>query len=170
MTVHKIFLFGLDNAGKTALMKCVKDESNIQTKPTLSFNIDNSIIKDIEFQVWDAPGQIHFRTMWNKGLTKSKILLFVLDTAAKERFNEAIKELNKILDDYETRGIPLVFCFHKIDLEIAQNNIEEAHKLLDLSSIEEREVHKLITSIKESEGIDKLKNKLVEIIKEERWG
>ncbi|MFX1259564.1 MAG: ADP-ribosylation factor-like protein [Promethearchaeota archaeon] len=167
---HKIFLFGLDNAGKTALCSFIKDESNLKTKPTLMFNIDNLILKDIEFQVWDAPGQVQLRAMWNKNLGKSKILLFVLDTADVERFNEAKKELNKVLDDFETRNVSLVFCFHKMDLDKAQNNLKKAIDVFNLSSIQEREVHKLETTIKESEGIERLKNKLVEIIEKERWG
>lgn len=153
---HKIFLFGLQNAGKTTLMKYLKKEPDLQTKPTLAFNIDELIIRDIKFIVWDAPGQVKMRDSWNKGLDKAKILLFVLDAADDKLF--------------ETCSIPLVFCFHKMDLEDAKNDLNKAQEKFKLPSTSGRKVYKFETSVKIPEGVENLKDRLVNIIQEARWG
>ncbi len=169
MPQHKVFLFGLDFAGKTTIMNFIKEEPETNTQPTISFVIDNLIIKNTEFIIWDAPGQINYREKWGRGVLDAVILLFVLDTADAERFIEAKEELYKVLNDYDTRRISLLFCFHKIDLEAAQNNYEKAQEIFELKKILERDVYQLRTSIKATESIEAIKNFLVEIIEKGRW-
>ena len=48
------------------------------------------------------------------------------DTNNRERFKEAKQELDKVLADYETNAIPLIFCYHKIDLPGSLDHIIEA--------------------------------------------
>ncbi len=171
MPTHKCFIFGLDNAGKTTLAHFIKEEEvKEDTSPTLTFNIDQLVIKDIEFIFWDAPGQVHYRKRWVRGVLDAKILIFILDTSDSSRFKEAKNELDVVLDNLDTRGIPLIVCFHKIDLEISQQNYEKAYQILLLSPIEEREVHYIKTSVYKSDGVEELKNLLVRLIEKERWG
>lgn len=169
--IHKVFIFGLDNAGKTTLTQFIKDDTEIQkTSPTLSFGIDNLIIKDIDFVFWDAPGQQNLRSRWGRGLLDAKILVFILDTSDTERFEEAKEELNKILDNIDARGIALIFCFHKMDLQESKDNYTKARDLFKLQRVGEREVYRYQTSVHEENGVKEVKDKLVEIIEKERWG
>lgn len=171
MPLHKIVVLGLDNSGKTTLTKFIKDDTAVEsTTPTLSFNIDNLIIKDIEFVFWDSPGQVNYRNKWKRGVLDAKIILFLLDTSDSERFEEAKKELDGILTDLNTRGIPLIFCFHKMDLQEAKDNYVKARELFKLQRVGEREVQRYQTSVHETDGVKKVKDKLVEIIEKERWG
>ena len=62
MLYQKIFLFGLDKSGKTALsqaMRTGKYDDNLF--PTTAFDINVLFLKhfedSVEFRVWDAPGQ-----------------------------------------------------------------------------------------------------------------
>ena len=169
--MNKVFLFGLDNAGKTTLSEFIREEKVLDDpEPTKSFNINSMIIKDLDFIIWDAPGQTKYRGKWGKGVLDTRILTFVLDTSDKERFEEAKRELDKVLSDSNTRGAPLIVCFHKMDLEEAKENFKEARGALKLPLIDERDVHWLKTSVKTGEGIEKLKDTLVEVVEKTRWG
>ena len=95
MQQHKLFIFGLDRAGKTALNNWIRVDNPLkETRPTLAFDISNIIVNDIKISIWDAPGQIVFRKDWKRGYKKSSILMFVLDTSNSERFEEAKKEFD----------------------------------------------------------------------------
>ena len=161
----KIFLFGIDRAGKTSLSNTIKEnKTSGETRPTIAFVISNMMIDDIDFQVWDAPGQRNFRKMWKNGFNKAQLLLFILDMSDKERFIEAKTELDSVLNDLETRGIPLVFCFHKIDVEGARANLNEARAVFKIPLIQERKVFLLETSINDMQSITQLKNTITSFI------
>ena len=169
MVAPKIFLFGLDEAGKTSLSNYIKTEKVTDPRPTLGISINKWVLESVEFQTWDVPGQINLRHLWPTSFLRARILLFVLDTANSARFDEAKKELDKILANYETHGIPLVFCFHKMDLPESKENINKARAIFKLPLILDRPVIPFQTSIKGGEGIEDLKSNLVAMIKELRW-
>ena len=169
MLPTKVFLFGIDNAGKTALAKTMKDEAATDTEPTISFDITKMVIKNLEFAIWDAPGQVDFRETWLEGLDKAQVLLFVVDTTDETRFKEAKQELDKILNAIETREIPLVFCFHKMDLPEATANYNKAREIFKVPLIRNRKVFRLETSINQPETITAVKDKLAELIQKARW-
>jgi small GTP-binding protein len=171
MAKNKIFLFGLDNAGKTTLSEYIREDKLLDDpKPTKSFNINGMILKNLEFIIWDAPGQTQYRKKWSKGILDTNILMFVLDTADEERLEEAKKELYRVINDLDTRGAPLIVCFHKMDLEEAESNLEKAKGTLKMSQINEREGYWFRTSVKTGEGIEPLKEKLVDLVEKARWG
>lgn len=169
MPAVKIFLFGIDRAGKTTLSRTIKEEKDVKTRPTLSFDISKWIIKDLEFAVWDAPGQKRFRDVWSKGFDKAQVLLFVLDTADPERFEEAKTEFYTVINNPDTQGVPLIFCFHKIDLPHAKENVAKARELFKLPLITNRQVFPFESTVNSTLGIDPIKDKLVELIQSARW-
>ncbi len=172
MAGFKLFLFGLDRAGKTAIVKGIKEEKDLSTTPTLSFGLGKWIIKDIEFQVWDAPGQVRFRGVWSRGFNKAKLLFFVLDTADSERFVEAKNEFDKVINDIETQRIPLLFCFHKMDIPEAKANLNKAREVFKLPRISqqgERPLYQFQTSIKDLDTLEPVKDALVKIVEDSRW-
>lgn len=168
--LHPILFYGIDKAGKTALTLTLKEGKTISsTLPTLAFNIDKIEYGDLEIQVWDAPGQRRFRDLWVKGYQKAKILVFVLDTADLARFEEAKQELDRVLNDEITRAIPLVFCFHKMDLEEAKSNLDAAKKFFRLSEIRGRKVVRFETTIMDIGSLTKLKGTLHDIVYGVMW-
>ncbi len=169
MVSTKVFLFGIDRAGKTTLSQRIKTGEKTDTKPTLAFNIDKWVIDALDFQVWDAPGQVRFRNLWKNGMNKAQVLLFVLDTADAARFDEAKAEFDKVIRDMETARIPLVFCFNKIDLEAAKANYNKARELFKLPLITDRKVQFFQVSANENTGIDKVKAAIVDAIQNARW-
>ena len=168
--VNKVFLFGLDNAGKTTLVNRIQDKPDPgKTSPTLGFSLNQMILNDVEFIVWEGGGQVAYRSRWSRGVLDSNILLFVVDLSDLARFDEAKAELLKVLNDMETRGVPLIIAFHKADLEKARENLPTARGMFQPSLFDDRPIHQLITSIEMSDSIDMLREKLVEIIENSRW-
>jgi small GTP-binding protein len=153
----KVFLFGLDNAGKTSLLKYLKEEKVDENQsPTREFDVIKLVIEKQNFFIWDAPGQVKYREKWERGVLDSDLLLFVVDTADNERFDEVKMELDIILNKLETKGVPLIVCFHKIDLENAKENLKDASKVMKLRDLKERTVNWLKTSVISEEGIEDL--------------
>ena len=155
----KLFLFGLDNAGKSTLFEFMKEGTIAEDlEPTREFNVIDLFINDISYYIWDAPGQIKYRKNWAEGIKDTASFLYVVDLADNQRFNEAKKELTNILNNDEARGIPLIICFHKIDLKESQNHLKEALNVLNpQQNFKERDVYWLITSVYRKEGVKDLK-------------
>ena len=140
-----------------------------KTTPTLGFNLNQLILNDVEYIVWEGGGQIAYRRRWGRGMMDSNILLFVLDTSAVERFEEAKKELDIVLNDLETREVPLIMCFHKMDLDKSKTNLPTAKGMFHPPLTDDRKVFQAETSIEDIETIEKLKDQLIEIIEQSRW-
>ncbi len=166
----KIFLFGLDAAGKTTLVRYLKDEIILENPlPTTYFEIESTKIKNVDFIIWDAPGQLKYREQWSRGVLDANILLFLLDTADKGRFGEARTELHNILNHTDAGNVPLIFCYHKMDLDAALNNKDLAESFFDLEAILDRKIYPIETSVYDPPSIEFLKNLLVEMVEIEDW-
>ena len=167
---NKIFIYGLDYAGKTTILETMKHEKTMaDATPTLAFNISKYLYDRVEFQMWDAPGQIKFRDIWKKGYERADLLIFVLDCADEGRYQEAREEFHKVLVDKLTPGIPLVFLYHKMDLEAARTHLQKAKATFDLPSIKNRKVVAYETSIYHLPSIYKFRSTLVDIISGTMW-
>lgn len=160
----------MDAAGKTTLLNRIKEKPDPgKTTPTLGFSINQMILKDVEFIVWEGGGQVHYRSRWGRGVLDSNILLFVVDTSDLPRFEEAKNELLKVLNDAETRSVPLIIALHKMDLQKSKENAATARGMFQPNLFDDRHIYQLPTSIEMPETIDLLKDKLVEIIEQSRW-
>jgi small GTP-binding protein len=170
MTKYKVFLFGLDYAGKTSIVNSIKDLPDPgNTTPTMKFDISDMILENTEFVIWDAPGQLSYRKKWDVGALESEILCFVLEITAPERFDEAKKVLIEILDESETKNFPLIICFNKIDIIEAKKNLPKVKELFKPDQFFGRQVYQLETSIMNPDSILKLKKLFVDIIAQTRW-
>ena len=162
-----IYLYGIRFAGKTCILETLKQNKTIiEAKPTLAINMDRLEINELVFKVWDTPGQPSLlRLTWtqfkNMGLINAtEALIFILDTADEENFKVAKEEFLEVLNDKACKGKDLIFCFHKMDLQEAKDNLQEAKDLFDLNSIKKRMVYVVETSVKTLDSICELKNKL----------
>jgi len=91
----RILVLGLDNAGKTTILYKLQNESDeeIQTIPTIGFNVETLQYKNIKFQVWDLGGQTSIRPYWRCYYPNTDAIIFVVDSADKERIIIARQEL-----------------------------------------------------------------------------
>jgi ADP-ribosylation factor 6 len=109
----RILMLGLDAAGKTTILYRLKlnNDSNVNTIPTVGFNVESVSYKNVKFNVWDVGGQDKIRPLWRHYYTGTQGLIFVVDSADIDRLDEAKQELHKIINDREMKeAVILVFA------------------------------------------------------------
>lgn len=57
-------VLGLDNSGKTTILKKLSDEDITQIMPTQGFNIKSLMHDGFKLNVWDIGGQKSIRPYW----------------------------------------------------------------------------------------------------------
>ncbi|MFX0092677.1 MAG: ADP-ribosylation factor-like protein [Candidatus Hodarchaeota archaeon] len=114
----KIFIFGLDFAGKTAITNRFKgmQEGALETISTIRQNVSQVVKQNIILQSWEGAGQKRYRSLWPQFVRNSNALMFVIDGSDPDRFDEAKEELYKLLA-YDKGNLPLALCVNKSDLE-----------------------------------------------------
>ena len=132
-----LVILGLDNAGKTTIVNKLNDLPIDQIKPTESFNKTSLERGKILLKVIDVGGQSKLRYTWRTYLSGVGALIFVVDSADKERMDEAYGELLLLLEEVELRSIPLLIFANKQDIKGALTPTE-IYKSLQLQLIRDR--------------------------------
>ena len=60
----RLLILGLDNAGKTTIVKKIKGEDVNSISPTLGFNIETLEFGGVNLNIWDIGGQTSLRAYW----------------------------------------------------------------------------------------------------------
>jgi small GTP-binding protein len=60
----KLLVLGLDNAGKTTLLKNLSKEKVDETTPTKGFNVKALVHENFKLNVWDLGGLKEYRNYW----------------------------------------------------------------------------------------------------------
>jgi small GTP-binding protein len=172
----KVFLFGIDNTGKTSLVRRLKtgEFNDNYFTPTRKFNIEYIEAEDKGLlAVWDMPGQLAFRSKWLKGLQDSNIIVYMIDIANQRRFEESKMEFWKILNKNELDGIPLLILGNKSDLvksseenlEIQFQNLkEEVFNYFNFEKVRNRNWKFVLTSVKTNYNIEKTVQTIFDLI------
>ncbi|CAM9469298.1 unnamed protein product [Sphacelaria rigidula] len=134
----RILILGLDNAGKTTILYRLQNEAddNIQTIPTIGFNVETLQYKNIKFQVWDLGGQTSIRPYWRCYYPNTDAIVFVVDSSDRERMSIAKQELMAMLEEEELKDAILLVFANKQDQPGSLNRTEvsEALGLPDIRS------------------------------------
>merc|ERR1712217_1012731 len=104
----KICFLGLDNAGKTTLLRMLKDGNVTINSPTLFPNNEELIIQGIRFRTFDLGGHETARRIWKDYLANVDGIVFLVDAADRTRFNEAREELKNLLEEPSLAEVPFV--------------------------------------------------------------
>ena len=128
-TPSRILMLGLDNAGKTTILYKLKLGEVVTTIPTIGFNVETVEYKHISFTVWDVGGQTKIRPLWQHYFENTDAVIFVVDSADKERFAEAREELEGILDDDRVRNASLLVFSNKSDMPRSATTSEVSENL-----------------------------------------
>ena len=76
----RILILGLDNAGKTTILKKLSQEEVTTVMPTQGFNIKSLQQDGFKLNVWDIGGQREIRTYWANYTANTDCLIFVVDS------------------------------------------------------------------------------------------
>lgn len=131
-------MIGLDGAGKTTILYRFKLNETLTTIPTVGFNVETlSPMKGLTLTVWDMGGQDRMRPLWRMYLRGTDGVIFVVDSADRERIPEAREELMRVLDTQEMKHVPLVVIANKQDLRGALDT-DQLSKWLGLNDMHSR--------------------------------
>ena len=166
----KVFLFGIDDVGKTSFAHRIKTGEFIDNSftPTPTFNIEYIQRQDGYLAVWDMPGQRAFRDKWFKGIQDTNVIIYMIDAANQLRFEESKRELWNFINKHESSGIPLIILGNKTDLikkpEENDNSLirtkQEIMDFFELDKIKDREYYFFFTSEKTNYNMNKVMNTL----------
>jgi len=130
----RILMLGLDNAGKTTILKKFNGEDISQISPTLGFNIKTLEHKGYNLNIWDVGGQKSLRSYWRNYFETTDGLIWVVDSADKRRLQDCKKELHSLLQEERLLGATLLVFANKQDLQGALT-VEEIKSTLQLDDI-----------------------------------
>lgn len=133
----RILILGLDNAGKTTIVKKLKGEDVNTISPTLGFNIETLEFGGVNLNIWDIGGQISLRAYWKNYFEETDGLVWVVDSNDKMRLTDCKNEMHKILKQEKMSGATLMVFCNKQDVEGALS-VEQIKDFLDLDNITSR--------------------------------
>ena len=111
----KIVFLGLDNAGKSTLLTVLKTGRVTQIDPTRYACSEVVTINKVKMSAFDIGGHEAMRKMWREYFPKIDAIVYLVDSADPERFDESQREFQKILETDELGNIPILILGNKID-------------------------------------------------------
>ena len=148
----RILVLGLDNSGKTTILKAMSDEDATNIMPTQGFNIKSLMQNEFKLNVWDIGGQKSIRPYWRNYFDQTDALIYVIDSADRRRMEETGVELAQLLEEDKLAGIPLLIFANKQDLLNALPP-QDISKGLNLHTIRDRMWNIQACSAKTGEGL-----------------
>lgn len=130
----RLLMLGLDNAGKTTILKKFNGEDIDTISPTLGFNIKTLEHRGFKLNIWDVGGQKSLRSYWRNYFESTDGLIWVVDCADRMRLQDCKQELQNLLVEERLAGATLLVFANKQDLPGALP-AEKIRELMDLDSI-----------------------------------
>ncbi|MGQ4872792.1 MAG: ADP-ribosylation factor-like protein [Promethearchaeia archaeon] len=171
----KVFLFGLDEVGKSSLLRRLKtgEFDDNYFMPTRKFNIEYIPNEEYTLVFFDMPGQKIFRKKWLLGVQDSNVLIYMIDISNQIRFKESKHEFWTFINRYEFAELPILILGNKIDLLNNNENStpenfnrlkEEIINYFEFDGLIDRKWEFIFTSVKTNYNIDIILDKIFEII------
>ena len=140
----RILVLGLDNAGKTTIVRRLCDKPIDEIEPTLGFSIQTldydlsktgttpettttttttqtvektTLSQVYQLHLWDIGGQSTIRAYWRNYFEKTDGIVWVVDSGDRHRLGLVRDELETILDQERLAGASLLVLANKSDLE-----------------------------------------------------
>ncbi|OZJ05463.1 ADP-ribosylation factor-like protein 2 [Bifiguratus adelaidae] len=130
----RLLILGLDNAGKTTILKRINGDDISKVSPTLGFEIKTLEYQGYKLNIWDVGGQKSIRSYWRNYFEQTEGLIWVVDSADRLRLHDCKEELHKLLQEERLAGASLLVFANKQDLPGSMNG-EDIQRHLDLDTI-----------------------------------
>ncbi|XP_078080273.1 ADP-ribosylation factor-like protein 5B isoform X1 [Mustelus asterias] len=137
---HKVIIVGLDNAGKTTILYQFLMNEVVHTSPTIGSNVEEIVVKNTHFLMWDIGGQDMLRSTWSTYYTNTEFVILVVDSTDRERLTLTKEELYKMLAHEDLRKAAVLVFANKQDMKNSMS-AAEISKFLTLTSIRDHPWH-----------------------------
>mmetsp|Transcript_25373 Transcript_25373/g.62446 ORF Transcript_25373/g.62446 Transcript_25373/m.62446 type:complete len:187 (+) Transcript_25373:64-624(+) len=112
----RILILGLDNAGKTTIVKKLCGQPIDTIEPTLGFQIESLEYQNYHLNLWDIGGQSSIRAYWRNYFEQTDGLVWVVDSADLSRLHLVRSELENLLQQERLAGATLLIWANKQDI------------------------------------------------------
>ena len=146
-------MLGLDNAGKTTILKKLSQEDISHIMPTQGFNIKSLVQDGFKLNVWDIGGQKSIRPYWSNYFDSTDGLIYVVDSSDSRRLEESSAELKELLAEDKLQGVPILVFANKQDI-LQAVPADEIWGALELGSISDRTLNIQACSAKDGSGLE----------------
>jgi len=164
----RILILGLDGAGKTTILYRLQAGEVVTTIPTIGFNVETVTYKNLKFQVWDLGGQTSIRPYWRCYYTNTDAIIYVVDSADRDRMGISKQELVSMLEEDELKDAILVVLANKQDIE-GSMTVTEVHAALGLDKLKNRTFQIFKASATKGEGLDESMEWLSNSLQNKKW-
>ncbi|XP_032187320.1 ADP-ribosylation factor-like protein 5A [Mustela erminea] len=113
---HKIIIVGLDNAGKNTILYQVSMNEVVHTSPTIGSNVEEIVINNTCFLMWDTGGQESLWS-WNTYYTNTEFVIVAVDSTDREKISVTGEELYKMLAHEDVQKAGLLIFANKQDVK-----------------------------------------------------
>ncbi|KAL5354767.1 ADP-ribosylation factor-like protein 2 [Pseudogymnoascus australis] len=120
----RILMLGLDNAGKTTIVKKIMGEDVNSVSPTLGFIIKTIDYEGYKLNIWDVGGQKTLRSYWRNYFEKTDALIWVVDATDRLRIEDCRAELHGLLQEERLSGASLLVFANKTDVNGCMDETE----------------------------------------------
>ena len=110
----------------------------VSTIPTIGFNVETVTYKNVKVQGWDLGGQTSIRPYWRCYYPNTDAIIFVVDSADRDRLKIAKQELFAMLEEEELKDAILLVFANKQDQKGAMN-ATEVSEAMGLGEIKNRQ-------------------------------
>jgi small GTP-binding protein len=128
----KVMMLGLENAGKTTILKRLKLGASVATViPTIGFNVETIPSNGINFTLWDV-GRLFYLgvPLWDGYFKDCNALIIVVDAADRAHLAEAVAQIHRMVMGRDSlRGVPVLIFSNKQDMPNAMSTAEVADAL-----------------------------------------
>eukprot|EP00730_Choanoeca_flexa_P018737 TRINITY_DN9129_c0_g1_i1.p1 TRINITY_DN9129_c0_g1~~TRINITY_DN9129_c0_g1_i1.p1 ORF type:complete len:185 (+),score=34.17 TRINITY_DN9129_c0_g1_i1:133-687(+) len=153
----RLLVLGLDNAGKTTIVRKFNGDDIGQIMPTLGFNIQTLHYRDYSLNLWDVGGQKSLRTYWRNYFEDTDGLVWVVDSGDRRRLEDCKAELHSLLKEERLAGASVLIFANKQDLPGAMS-VEDIREALALDQLQGYHWHiqgcSAVTGEKLLDGVD----------------
>ncbi|EFO62059.1 ARL1 [Giardia lamblia P15] len=126
----RVLILGLDNSGKTTILRKLCEEDTSVIMPTQGFNAKTiKGPKGVSLNCWDVGGQKAIRTYWQNYYAGTTCLIWVVDAADVKRMDEVALEVSLALEDCRLAGVPILVFANKQDLATAMKPSDLCDKI-----------------------------------------
>ncbi|EGE05978.1 ADP-ribosylation factor family protein [Trichophyton equinum CBS 127.97] len=130
----RVLMLGLDNAGKTTIVKSIMGEDITTVSPTLGFIIKTIDFEGYKLNIWDVGGQKTLRSYWRNYFEKTDTLIWIVDATDRFRLDDCRRELAGLLVEERLMGASLLVFLNKTDVDGCMTE-DEVRKGLELDAI-----------------------------------
>ncbi|WBW72027.1 GTP-binding protein involved in beta-tubulin folding Alp41 [Schizosaccharomyces osmophilus] len=165
----RVLLLGLDNAGKTTILKRLLNENTITVSPTFGFQIRTINVEGLHLTIWDIGGQKTLRSFWKNYFESTEAIVWVVDSLDESRLLECKHQLHELLLEEKLLNISLLILANKSDAA-GSLDAKTIEQLLHLDELKSRHYCILSVSAITGDGIQEAINWLASDLRESKMG